>query len=342
MRKQPIARAVFLLALAALSPGAAFCGSAVHGEPAAPVVSSIDVAALWRGAANVASRELFYGCGGEAHQPHGTFTFVKEDLDGTNPKFVVRDDDGVEWRVKLGAEARPETVASRLVWAAGYYANEDYFLSVIRVAHLPRLKRGANLVQADGSLCDVVLKRYLDGEKKIANWRWRDNPFCGTRELNGLRVLMALINNWDLTDENNAIYRETRSAPPAIYMVSDVGSTFGASALTWPLSKARGNLSSYRHSIFIRKVTPGHVDFGAPHRDSLFFLFTPREFSQKLHLEWIGRHVPREDARWMGQILAGLSPDQVRDAFRAAGYSPVEVAGFATAVLARIDQLKRL
>ena len=34
----------------------------------------------------------------------------------------------MKWRVKLGVEARPETVASRLVWAVGYYANEDYFL----------------------------------------------------------------------------------------------------------------------------------------------------------------------------------------------------------------------
>ncbi len=34
----------------------------------------------------------------------------------------------------------------------------------------------------------------------------RDDPFEDTREWNGLRVMMALMNNWDLKDENNAIY----------------------------------------------------------------------------------------------------------------------------------------
>jgi hypothetical protein len=81
----------------------------------------------------MASRDLFYGPGGRQHEPHGPFTFVNEDLDGTNPKFVVSDRDGVKWKVQLGLEARPETVATRLVWAVGFYANEDYFLSDLRV-----------------------------------------------------------------------------------------------------------------------------------------------------------------------------------------------------------------
>src|SRR5437016_5202568 len=85
-------------------------------------------AVMWRDPADIRARDLFYGPGGKEHQPHGVFTFEKEDLEGTNPKFVVRDADGLKWKVKLGLEARPETVASRIVWAAGYYADEDYFL----------------------------------------------------------------------------------------------------------------------------------------------------------------------------------------------------------------------
>ena len=53
-------------------------------------------------------------------------TFVDEDLKGSNPKFVVRDAAGVKWKIKLGTEARPETAATRLVWAVGYSADEDY------------------------------------------------------------------------------------------------------------------------------------------------------------------------------------------------------------------------
>ena len=70
---------------------------------------------LWREPGDIRSRNLFYGPGGEEHSPHSTYTFEKEDLDGTNPKFVVRDEHGVRWKIKLGEEAKPETVASRLV-----------------------------------------------------------------------------------------------------------------------------------------------------------------------------------------------------------------------------------
>src|SRR4029077_18425504 len=78
-------------------------------------VETTGPAVLWRNPTDIASRNLFYGPGGESHLPEGSFTFVEEDLDGSNPKFVVRDQDGVKWKVKLGLEARPETVASRLV-----------------------------------------------------------------------------------------------------------------------------------------------------------------------------------------------------------------------------------
>jgi hypothetical protein len=47
---------------------------------------------------------------GPGHVPRGTFTFVKVDLKGTSPK---KDQNEVKWKIKLGAEARPETVASR-------------------------------------------------------------------------------------------------------------------------------------------------------------------------------------------------------------------------------------
>jgi hypothetical protein len=156
-------------------------------------------AVLWREPADIASRDLVYGAGGESHQPHGTFTFVEEDLKGSNPKFDIRDQDGVKWRVKLGAEARPEVAASRLVWAAGYFTNEDYFLEDLHVQDMPRrLHRGQNLVAPDGSLHNVRLKRSVKGQEKIGIWQWGSNPFTGTREFNGLRVVMALVNNWDL------------------------------------------------------------------------------------------------------------------------------------------------
>jgi hypothetical protein len=295
---------------------------------------------LWRNPTDIASRDLFYGPGGAEDQPRGTFTFVKEDLDGTNPKFVVRDQDGVKWKVKLGLEARPETVASRIVWAAGYYTNEDYFVPDLQVQGMPaRLHRGWKLVEPDGSVHNVRLKRELTSEKKIGTWQWRSDPFMGTRELNGLKVMMALINNWDLKDENNAICQK---GSERIYMVSDLGASFGSAGRSWPRDKAKGNPDSYRQSKFIRQTAADWVDFRVPARPRFVYLVDPKAYIARVRLEGIANHVPRADARWMGELLAHLSPLQIRDAFRAAGYSPQEVEGFSTVIESRIAVLTDL
>jgi hypothetical protein len=297
-------------------------------------------AALWSDPKDIASRDLFYGPGGKEHVPHGSVRFIKEDPAGTNPKFVVKDETGVRWKVKLGSEAQPETAASRLIWAIGYFANEDYFVRDLPVQGLPHhLHRGQKYVAADGQVHNVRLKRYLKDEEKTANWTWDEDVFTGTQEENGLRVLMALINNWDLTQENNSIYDGESGR---IFMVSDVGSTFGSGRLTWPLRKSRGNLDIYRRSRFITKVTPDCVDFYTPAAPGLFFLATPREYLHKLRLRWIGRHIPRADARWTGQLLARLSGNQIRDAFRAAEYSAEDIEGFAQVVELRIRELQEL
>ena len=302
---------------------------------------------LWRNPVDIRSRDLFFGPGGKEHAPHTVFTFIKEDLHGTSPKFDVRDENGVKWRVKLGAEARPETVATRLVWAVGYSTNEDYFMPVLRVEGMPlHLHRGQNLVGPEGTLHNVRLKRYLKGEKKVGDWAWRKNPFTGTRELNGLRVMMALINNWDLKDNNNSVYEERSDegsrGREQLYMVSDLGASFGTTGRSWTQALSKGNLRSYSHSRFITKVTDHYVDFNVPTRPAMIYVFDPPEFTSRLRLRWIGKHIPRSDARWIGQLLAQLSPDQVRDTFRAAGYTPEEVEGFAKVVEKRIAELNRL
>src|SRR5216683_2287162 len=150
------------LALTALSLPAADAGkNRSSAEAANPEIATRDDSVLWRRPVDISSRNLLFGPGGAEHQPRGVFTFLEEDLEGTNPKIIVRDQSGVKWTVKLGAEARPETAASRLVWAVGYFANEDYFLPDVRVSDMPvHLHRGQALVGVDGTLHNVRLKRY--------------------------------------------------------------------------------------------------------------------------------------------------------------------------------------
>jgi len=289
-------------------------GAAVRGEH--PV--------LWRDPADIASRNLYYGPGGKAHEPRGPFTFEKEVTTGSNPKFGVLDGNGVRWTVKMGAEARPEIVASRLIWAVGYFADEEYFMPLLQVQNMQRLHRGGGLVARDGSVRNVRLKRHAKDGKKVGMWLWADNPFTGTREWNGLRVLMAVINNWDLKDPNNAVY-QVQPYSEQRYMVSDLGASFGTTGLTWTL---RGNLKAYSQSKWIRGISPDFIDFNVPSWPALN--------------HWIGRHIPIADAKWIGHLLGQLSPLQIRDAFRAAGYAEQEVEEASQVLERRIGELTKL
>ncbi|MGH9401916.1 MAG: hypothetical protein ACRD2P_07410 [Terriglobia bacterium] len=304
-------------------------------------------AVLWRYPTDIASRNLFYGPGGKQHAPGATFIFVSEDFSGSNPKYEVRDLAGNKWKIKLGPEARPEIAATRLVWAVGYFTNEDYYIPEVQVQNLPsHVKRGQKWIGPGGIMRDVRLKRYPKGEKKLGDWQWKHNPFIGAQPFNGLRILMAVINSWDLKDDNNAVYQEARpgrpNLPSRIYMVKDLGSSFGTTGQSWTDAKSKGNLKSYRRSRFITRETPGYVDFAVPTRPSLDYLIVLPQFMTDLRSHWIGKHIPRADAKWLGQLLAQLSPSQIGDAFRAAGYSPQQAAGFTQVIEVRIRDLNQL
>src|SRR5215471_3030528 len=214
--RQPAALPAVLVMMSAFALPQAPTSSSATARVPAPV--------LWKNPGNIQSLNLFYGPGGKKHQPQVPVEFIKEDSQGTSPKFDVRDHDGEKWKAKLGPEARPETVAARLLWAVGYAANENYFFSDLRVEKLPaELKRGKSFVTGPDRVEAVRLQRHPGGDKKQGVWAWRNNPFIGTREFNGLRVMMALINNWDLKDVNNAVYTDKHSGSSKLYEVSDIG-----------------------------------------------------------------------------------------------------------------------
>ena len=296
-------------------------------------------AVLWRDPGVIASRNLYYGPGGKAHEPRGVFTFENEDMRGSNPKFDVIDQDGVRWTVKMGSEARPETAASRLVWAVGYFANENYFMPVLHVQNMPHLRRGANLVSPGGTVHNVRLKRHLKDQKKAGSWSWANDPLTDTREWNGLRVLMAVINNWDLKDSNNSIYLVRSDQPEQRYVVTDLGSSFGSPGLNW---KSKGNLTEYARSKMIGKTSSEFVDFNVPAAPRVNTFVDLPELKRRLGLCWLGRHIPIADAKWIAHLLAQLSTDQIRDAFRAAGYSPQETEAYSQVLDQRIAALQKL
>jgi hypothetical protein len=293
---------------------------------------------LWREPQDIASLDLYHGPGGKEHEPVPPFQFVKEDLAGSSPKFNITDANNVKWKVKLGQEARPETAATRLAWAVGYFTSEDYLIHDLQVVGLPmHLHRGQNLVGKDGVIPYARLKR--DNGKKVGIWDWRDPYLANTRELNGLKVIMALLNNWDLKNINNAVYEKNGQL---YFEVSDLGATFGTPGRSYPRSRAKDNPDEYRKSKFIKRENESTVDFTTPARPNFEYIVDPKSYVMRIKMESLGHNIPKEDVAWVSQLLAGLKPEQIRDAFRAAGYSDADIEKLAGVVEARIAQLSDL
>lgn len=299
-------------------------------------------AVLWSDPGDIRSRDLFYGIGGKKDQPEGAVTFDKEDMSGTSPKFDVRDSTGRKWRAKLGAEARPETVATRILWAVGYFANENYLVPDLKVEGLPaQLRRGKEFVTGD-MVKAVRLQRNPDDIKKDGDWSWKNKALAGSRQFNGLRVMMALLSNWDLKDENNAVLVDEKEPARRMLEVSDVGASFGRAGKSYTDSITKSNPDAYHRTKFIKKTHTDYVDFNFPTHPPFLYIFNPFFFFHHFGNRWIGKHIPRADAKWIASLLAQLTPEQIRSAFRAGGYNDQDVEQYASTLEARIAELKKL
>lgn len=331
---RPWRRLIFGITLLLAVPLSAAPADSAKAEKASKAEkAAVHTPVLWRDPGNMASRDLRYGPGSAERMPKGRLRFLKEDKGGTQPKFEAEDELGVRWKVKLGPEAGAETAATRLLWAVGYFADENYYLPEASVEGMPKLRRGQEHVSEDGLVRQARWER-RDGPKKIDTWSWSKNPFVGTKELDGLRVMMALMNNWDIKSLNNAIYDKGAERH---YAASDVGATFGGRS-NKGLKRSKGNLKHYRESKFIRDTSPEDVDFSFTNLSPVVF---PAWMTLKKR-EGVLKHVPRAHARWMGQLLSQLSREQIRDCFRSAGYEPEEVEGYTEELQKRIRALNEL
>jgi len=292
---------------------------------------------IWERPTDITKRDLFYGPGGKQHVPQPPFRFIKEDTDASSPKFDIEDQTGTKWKVKLGVEAQPETAATRIVWAAGYFVDEDYYFDSIKVKGLPKLSRGQKYVSPGGVVHGARLERKTKGQKEIGNWSWFKNPFLNTREFNGLKVVMALINNWDLKEDNNSI---VNVGGAQTYKIADLGATFGKSGNSF--TRSDGDVEDYASSKFIKDVNAHDVDFVMHSRPLFLLAIAVPKYNERTKMEKIVKDIPIEDAIWIGRLMSQLSRKQVSDAFRAAGYSPSEVTIYTNVIKDRTRALENL
>lgn len=303
---------------------------------------------LWRNPGKVSQRNLSFGPGSAELAPAAPFTFVKEELTGESAKFDVTDARGVTWVVKVGPEAQAETVSSRLIWSVGYFADEAYYVDRAEIQNLPKLSRGQEFIEnrsvVRGARFEPKRKHIARGE----NWDWETNPFVKTRELDGLKVIMVLLGNYDTSIRNNRVLSTTNSATgelEARYVATDVGATLGkVGGLGGKRSK--NTLEDFRSSKFILGVENGMVKFDydtTPKKMGVFAsIFKPSYRKSQEQKERVMKNISVENARWIGSLLGELSDEQLRDAFRAAGYDQQTMNGFVVVIRERINQLNKL
>ncbi len=288
----------------------------------APVRASLN--RLWHDPGPVEALDVAAGSGGAAGAPQAPFTFL-EDHGGTlRPCVSVRDARGREWRVKTGNEVHSEPFACRIAWAMGYFVEANYFVP-----------RGS--IDGHGEFTDACFELNEDRARKHFDehgWAWNDNPFVGTRELNGLKVLFLLLSNWDNKDvrdvargSNTAIfeYALRDGTVEARYLVTDWGGSMGAWGGT-VLSRGKWDCDAYaaQSPQFIQGVDEdGRVRWG----------YTGQRTADA------ALDITVADVEWIYRRLQRLSSDQIRSALRASGATEREVEVFTGALSSRIAAL---
>jgi hypothetical protein len=303
----------------------------------APLRSSRAV--IWRQPEALSVREMEDGPCGARGAPAPPFHFVEEHDTGSQPTVSVRDAAGRDWRVKWGDEVHTEVFGTRLAWAFGYFAEQSCFVPAGQIIGANELRRAAACIDQNGAFTKA---RFELNERNVVKhfdahgWAWHDNPFAGTRELNGLKILMMLVSNWDNKDvrdvargSNTAIFEHAVESGTleARYLIIDWGAALGA----WGsniLQRGRWDPAAFaaQNEQFILGVEDGGVLWGYQGQRTLDLV----------------ANISVDDVRWFDTIARALTDDHLRAALKASGATPDETKLFAAALRARLDRIREV
>jgi hypothetical protein len=295
---------------------------------------------IWRDPGPAEPLDLVHGPGGVDGAPVAPFTFLEEHDTGSQPCLSVRDARGRRWRIKWGHEARVEAFAVRLAWACGYFAEITHFVASGVVHNVPDLTRTRDCVEGpEGRFIDARFEADDPEVEKFFeehSWSWVDNPFLGTRELSGLKIVMMLLSNWDTKDRrdvargsNTAIFVQRAGRWPQIhyeaqYLLTDWGGAMGR----WGsniVTRGRWDVDGFEAQTpqFVTGVKDGRVSFGYAGQ----------------HTADIAGDISVEHARWFCGYASRVTERQLVDGLLASGATEDEAARFARAIVERIRQL---
>lgn len=243
----------------------------------------------------------------------------------------------LKWRAKWGHEVHAEPFASRIAWAAGYFVGPTYFVKNGRIEGARGLSRAGKYIAADGSFTDAMFEtsdKALTRLKEEQGWAWNDNPFVGTKELNGLKIVMMLVSNWDSKDvrdvsrdSNTAIFQAPAGGGvESRYVVTDWGGSMGKWGGVFSREKWDCKGFTSQTPNFIKSVKDGTVEFG----------YSGQRTSD------IREGIRVSDVQWITQYLGRITDEQLREGLRASGAMPEEVECFTRALRDRLNQLRKV
>jgi hypothetical protein len=214
-----------ILALPAGAVAQEYQGEGVRTLSASP-------AKIWEDRGPIAQLDLFWGNANPDRVPVGPFTFIAEDVGGTNPKARVRDANGVLWGVKWDEEVHSEIAATRLAWAMGLRVDEDYYVdtgTIVFPGGRPAFQRIGSFIDKQGGLKSPArFKRLVPDEKTKARWPFAENPLKAEGGYSVLVLMNVIMANWDAKDDNNKLLSVADGAGRTDwYMVGDYGACFG-------------------------------------------------------------------------------------------------------------------
>ena len=266
---------------------------------------------LWE-SVTIPDQDLFNGPGGSSMKPDlSNITFVEEDTGGHSKKYKVKDGSGKTWVVKIGDEAQSETAAVRLLAAIGYKTEINYLIPTVEIP-------------GKGVITNARFEARPENVKRGDNWSWKDNPFKGTPQFQGLKIMMSFFNNWDMKEANNVIFKTEGQQQ---YVISDLGVSFGKTGsnglmLFWRLGRSRNEPEEYAESDFIKGRDSGKLQFAFNGKNDGSF-----------------GDITIKDGRWLADLLIQLTDKQISDAFKAANYSDPDISLLVQSVKSRIRAL---
>ncbi len=278
---------------------------------------------LWRDPGAVQNLDLASGPGGQFNAPKAPFAFVKEETQGVTPKVVVVDARGIKWMVKFGDEAKAETFASRISWAAGYPVRASYYVKAGKIGGLSQSNRFSGFINGDGDFREARFqifdhagfRQIPGGELNLADRR-EDQ-----RELNGLKLALLLVANWDVKTANSAMFETAGRRYSAI---SDWGASMGDPAAIEPTER-KWNCQAFNRQTrrLMGGVEGGFVQFNYSHYASR-------------HESALSNGIPVADLKWFMARMSRLTDAQIRAGLLASGATPEEARCFTGALRERL------